>query len=82
MTYNRRDWLTAAALFLVIAILAACAVTTGVPDWGDDFAAYINEGMAIADGRFQEQAALNYFQHPTTITKHAGTVLCADGTKR
>lgn len=69
MTYNRRDWLTAAALFLVIAILATCAVTTGVPDWGDDFAAYINEGMAIADGRFQEQAALNYVQHPTTITR-------------
>lgn len=71
MTYNRRDWLTAVALTLVIAILAACAVTPGITDWGDDFAGYINEGMAIADGRFQEQTALNYEQHPSALTREA-----------
>jgi len=26
-------------------------------------------GMAIADGRFQGQAALNHYQHPTAIPK-------------
>jgi len=66
VTYNRRDWLTAVALTLVIAILAACAVTTGVPDWGDDFAGYMNEGMAIADGRFQESPGTVLFDSGTS----------------
>ena len=58
MTYDRRDWLTAAVLLLFVLILAVCAVTPGITDWGDDFAGYINEGMAISDGRFQEQYAV------------------------
>jgi len=71
VTYDRRDWLIAALLSLFILILATCSVTTGVTDWGDDFAAYINEGMAIAEGRFEEQTALNYEQHPSTHVKEA-----------
>ena len=71
MTYSRKDWLTAALISLFILILAALSVTTGVTDWGDDFAGYLNEGMAIADGRFDEQTALNYEQHPTPITREA-----------
>ncbi len=71
MTYGRRDWLTAALISLFILILAAFSVTAGVNDWGDDFAGYINEGMAIADGRFDGQTALNYQQHPTPTTRES-----------
>ena len=54
-------------IFLFILILAALSVTTGMTDWGDDFAGYINEGMAIADGRFDEQNDINFFYHPIQI---------------
>ena len=69
MTYSRRDWLFSGLLSLFVLLLAMGSVTTGVTDWGDDFAGYINEGTAIADGRFEEQVALNYEQHPTPFTK-------------
>ena len=71
MTDSRRDWLYAGLICLFILVLSIGFFTTGVTNWGDDFAAYLNEGMAIADGRFEEQAVLNYEQHPSSLTKEA-----------
>lgn len=69
--YNRRDLLCALGIFLFVLILAAGRITIGVPDWGDDHAAYISEGIAIADNHLNEQKVINYFYHPSNITKEA-----------
>ncbi|MDO4492985.1 MAG: glycosyltransferase family 39 protein [Clostridia bacterium] len=56
------------ALLLAVAVFAlTLTCTTDRPFWGDDYAAYLNEGIAIAEGRFGEQKALNYRAHPTDI---------------
>ena len=39
--------------------------------WGDDFAAYISEGISIADGYFDEQAKLNVLMHPSPLPDEA-----------
>lgn len=39
--------------------------------WGDDFAAYLSEGMAIVDGKFDLQVKLNLQMHPSTLPKAA-----------
>ena len=69
--YGRKDWFFALGIFFLVLILAAGQVTTGIPDWGDDHAAYISEGIAIADSRLNEQTEINYFYHPTPLTKEA-----------
>ena len=70
-TYNHRDWFCALGIFFLVLILAAARLTTGIPDWGDDHAAYISEGIAIADNSLNEQAEINYFYHPSLLTKEA-----------
>ena len=35
--------------------------------WGDDFAAYISEGISIADGYFDKQVKLNVLMHPSPL---------------
>lgn len=62
-----------AALFLLV-LTAALLFLSLTPNgsWGDDFAAYISEGIAIAEGRFDEQARLNYIMHPTSMPLEAG----------
>ena len=54
---------------LFVLLLSLCLITTGMPSdaWGDDFAAYLSEGFAIADGRLEDQARINYFYHPTQV---------------
>lgn len=49
--------------------------------WGDDYAAYINDGIAIAEGRYAEQPRLNYFMHPSDMPDGArdGTLIYAWG---
>lgn len=69
--YRRRDLLCALALTLAALVIALGALTRGLPYWGDDHAAYISEGIAIADGRLEEQAALNYRMHPSPMPKGA-----------
>ena len=69
--YNHRDWLCALGIVVFLFILAAGQVTTGIPAWGDDHAAYISEGIAIADNCLNEQAEINYFYHPTPLTKES-----------
>lgn len=70
-TYNRRDWFYALGIFFFVLLLAAGQISAGIPDWGDDHAAYISEGIAIADNSLNEQAEINYFYHPSLLTKEA-----------
>lgn len=70
--YCRRDWLIAVALTAVMLILGGCSLTYGMPSWGhDDFAAYISEGIAISEGRLEEQTRLNYTLHPSELPDEA-----------
>ena len=69
--YTRQDWISALFVAIFILFIGAATLTTGVPDWGDDFAAYMSEGMAIADGHFREQTVLNYTMHPSPLTLEA-----------
>ena len=63
---TRRDAVIAALLALVVLIAALGSLYPSC-GWGDDFAAYINEGIAIADGTFHELARLNYIMHPSIL---------------
>ncbi len=65
--YSRRDRVLALILAVLILIAGAATLTAGLPYWGDDSAAYLSEGIAIADGRFQEQTELNVFLHPASL---------------
>lgn len=69
--YSKKDLIYACAAFLILLVFGACNLTKGISSWGDDSAAYISEGIAIADGKLQEQAKLNYFYHPTELPKEA-----------
>ena len=62
--YTRRDALTALALLVLALALGAGAMDIGHV-WGDDFAGYLLEGRAIAQGRLEEQAQLNAILHPS-----------------
>ena len=55
------------ALALTVALSAAACLGSATLDWGDDSAAYLLEGFAIADGRLDEQARRNYIMHPSDL---------------
>ena len=44
--HTKRDWRMAALVALIILVLGACTLTPGTTTWGDDHAAYINEGIS------------------------------------
>ena len=69
--FTKQDWLAALFVTLFVLFIGAATLTKGVPDWGDDFAAYMSEGMAIADGEFHEQTVRNYTMHPSPLTLEA-----------
>lgn len=71
INYAKRDWLIAGLVSLIVLIIGAFSLTTGTP-WGDDQAAYISEGIAIAEGRLQEQSSVNYQYHPSDLPDEAG----------
>ena len=64
--YTRRDAIIAVILAFVVLIAALGSLYPSC-GWGDDFAAYINEGIAIANGTFHELAKLNYIMHPSIL---------------
>lgn len=72
--YGRADIAAALALFAVVLVFFLFYIDSFVL-WGDDFAAYLSEGIAIAEGRFEEQTALNLFLHPTELPDAAGDAL-------
>ena len=53
-----RYFLAAAFLVLLIFILTFLSVDNSCY-WGDDYAAYLSQGIAMAEGRLEEQAKLN-----------------------
>jgi hypothetical protein len=55
-SYTKKDLLVALCLFLFVVMIAACRLTAGYSVWDDDPSAYMNEGIAISEGRFWEQA--------------------------
>jgi len=61
--YKKKDWIIAIALAVVVLLTAGARLSYGMPDWGDDFAGYILEGIAIAEGTLEEQARENYVMH-------------------
>lgn len=66
------------ALLLCFAVLFAAASGLDYDcTWGDNYAAYINDGIAIAEGRYEEQTRLNYFMHPSDMPDEArdGTLI-------
>ena len=69
--YSWRDWLTAAALSIVMLLVTLANMTTGVPDWGDDHSAYISEAISIVDGTFDAQNQLNPYLHPSVLPEEA-----------
>ena len=69
--YSKKDMLIAFAVSLAVMVIAAFRLTAGTPQWGDDPSAYMNEGIAIAEGEFWKQAEINYFYHPSPLPSEA-----------
>lgn len=67
---GRLDKITVIILIAFFFACALCSVTDGCY-WGDDYAAYISEGIAIADGRLDEQSMLNTKMHPSPLPDEA-----------
>lgn len=55
---------------VIVALVSVLCLGTASSDWGDDPAAYLTEGFAIAEGRLEEQAELNVSLHPTKLPEN------------
>ena len=69
--YSKYDMVITLCISLIVMMMAAGRLTAGFPEWGDDPAAYMNEGIAIAEGRFWQQAEVNYYYHPSPMPQEA-----------
>ncbi|MCR4768433.1 MAG: hypothetical protein K5875_10800 [Saccharofermentans sp.] len=69
--FTKKDWLFALAATLIVLLFGSLSLTRGIYPWGDDCAAYISEGIAIADGKLPEQAKMNLFYHPSDLPLEA-----------
>lgn len=67
--YSRIDICCAVILAFVTYLLAEFHLTN-ICFWGDDFAAYISEGIAIANDTLDEQLGLNAIMHPSYLPEH------------
>ena len=65
----RQDVLAVVLLILAVGV-AGVFHLDNTCYWGDDFAAYISEGIAIADGTLDHQLALNSRMHPSYLPEH------------
>ena len=63
---KKRDILIALLLGLVVLLVAGSTLSYDC-GWGDDFAAYMSEGIAIAQGKLEEQTEVNAFMHPLQL---------------
>ncbi len=70
MRYKKTDYLLFALLVISILTVSFMALTNTCY-WDDDWAAYITEGIAITEGRLDEQAALNVIMHPSELPDEA-----------
>lgn len=69
--YQRSDWFIAVILSVVMLIVSGSQLTLGMTNWGDDFAAYLSEGISISNNTFEEQVKKNYFMHPSHLSEDA-----------
>ena len=67
---GRLDRITVAALIAVFFLCSFFSLTDGCC-WGDDYAAYISEGIAISEGKLDTQSALNSIMHPSPLPDEA-----------
>lgn len=72
--YTTADKLIAAVLAIVMLALCIGSLNYGCI-WGDDSAAYISEGIAIANGNFKEHVKLNPLLHPSKLGENVGDEL-------
>lgn len=63
---TRTDAVIVVILAVVTLLLAIGLLDSDQPTGSDDFAAYMSEGIAIAEGRLEEQTRLNALLHPST----------------
>ena len=66
MRTKRRDILTVAALIILVLFLGAGLLNRG-HEWGDDFAAYMMQARAIANGTMEEQGYINRVIHASRM---------------
>ena len=66
--YTRADALIAVLLALLTMLLSVGLLDADQPTMSDDYAAYMSEGIAIAEGTLAEQTQLNALLHPSTRT--------------
>ena len=64
--YTRADAAIAVILAVITLLLSVGLLDSDQPTGSDDFAAYMSEGIAIAEGRLNEQTQLNALLHPST----------------
>lgn len=60
------DWMIAIGLSILTVCVALCCLDGG--SLWHDYAAYMNEAIAIAEGRFDEMTRMNLFMHPSDMT--------------
>ena len=70
MHCRKPDLILFTVIFIAILTLSVFSLDNDCP-WGDDYAAYISEGISIADGYFDEQVKLNLFMHPSILPEEA-----------
>lgn len=89
---KKRDAIAALALILLVLVLGAGLLDRG-HEWGDDFAAYMLQARAMANGTMEEQSRINRIIHasemsfggeeiPDTITYVWGYPLALSGIYR
>ena len=66
---RHEKWL--ALLLALLVFISALSTVNYDCDWGDDFAAYMNQGIAMVQGRFREQIQFNAFMHPSQLPEEA-----------
>ena len=76
--YTRADAAIAVILAVITLLLGVGLLDSDQPTGSDDFAAYMSEGIAIAEGRLNEQTQLNALLHPSTRSFRADDGQSAD----
>lgn len=76
--YTRADAAIAVILAVITLLLSVGLLDSDQPTGSDDFAAYMSEGIAIAEGRLNEQTQLNALLHPSTRSFRADDGQSAD----
>lgn len=71
LRFTKRDFLIALLLTVIVLLFGFGSLSKGVPYWGDDFAAYLSEAIAIADGDLPAQTQRNYCMHRAVLPSNA-----------